>query len=66
MFELTPLNWKMVYMQPTLRSLGKFLFTKIKKIKLSNYKWHFLRFVNMPTKGKKKLVSICDPTMFKI
>jgi hypothetical protein len=52
-------------LHPSLGSLGQVLLTKIKYLKLS-YKWHLLKFVNMPAKEKIIYVSICDPTMFKI
>ncbi len=53
-------------LQPTLWSLGQFMFTKNIFSKFSNYKQHLLNLINILDKEKILLVSICEPTIPKI
>jgi hypothetical protein len=50
-------KWLEGDLQPTLQSLGQFLFTKIKFLKFSDYK-HFLKLVRMLTKENILSISI--------
>jgi hypothetical protein len=52
-------------LQPTLWSLGQFMFTKNIFSKFSDYK-HLLKLINILDKEKILLVSICEPTIPKI
>jgi hypothetical protein len=53
-------------LQPTLKSLGQFLFTKINLSKLFNCKWNFLNLISNSIKEKIPFMSICDSTITKI
>jgi len=47
-------------LQSILGSFNQNFLTNINLFKIFDYKQHLLKFVNVPIKGKKNSISICD------